>query len=1205
MKSIHKSIYILPALILLLAVGSCSDEPFVRNEPNRKPTNMIRFDVSSGFSAATDSDNDEALSRSGDDTGDDDEGLDPLVLTSGRDTIYLHRYVAPESERATGRGAVLSRATPITGLNDFKTICADGFLVNARFTEGGEEYFGLSKATQIPPSESISGDLWYLANPHRYWPDKRKLRFHAVAPASAKDALTGLNVSGQTITFGYTVPSNKTNEAGNRVDAEHQPDIMMATTEYVHDGAPAHADGADADNAPLNFRHALSAIKFAVRDVSEGQIIDISINGVHSSGTCVYDASTANETATNPGDYSNGFTWTVTDAKAAYTQTFNYTTTDPYGSDGTGSVPSLENATVINNSMPEKTFMLMPQEIPADARLVIRFKPAKPASSETGGTETDPSETPAEGDDEGIRTFTAMLWNEDIPRWQPGKEYIYTISTSSYNWTYVFNVLGSLQEQYEAINFTSFLGPFNKNPQDYPIHDGDSISLNHTVTDGYYKVQSYRYRTNNPNVSPEPVPWTVTYSDGTNTIREPFTQYIDEHINEKIVSSGDWVLSTIPEGNGSFNFSDEGSVGYKKFDISLFNQYVATDYPGDWWMRSISTNETTEASATDLSMSLGSMNTANCYMVNKGGWYKFPLVYGNAMKGGATNPSSYTFEGKGRAESFLPIKFCYKIPENDRDENGNVIYREPRFEDIVSDGKVVVSADDKFYKITDIDVLQVFQDYEGNTIKGPWINPQPSDAMLIWEDVKGLIDEVKRVDNYIYFHVNSRNLMQGNAVIAALDGPKDNENSKIMWSWHIWATDYCNWARPDAEKGPSSDKRIAEDKAVVCDIVTEYPEGGAGRTIKIKEQGINIEDFTIAPVYLGWCDSKSMGYLERTGVFNFRQDYSNYTNEPHPDLEENLPVKQREHVINYIVGNNTYYTYGHKDPSPGFVRTGDQDNYRDKETFGNRPWFVDMRNNDHMDFGKAIQKPYGYANYEPSLRYLYNLWNNYYDPNHLKLNQNFYDKGYDNNLNDYYNNIYYGEGNLVYEWNSYHPKLSDKYLFSGVKTVYDPCPPGFIIPPYRFFDVFTNARNWNLAQDEDIYVIEPASNRNPEYFSNSNYFNGDIKVQKEFAEGKYMIFKANSKREGNGDQVIIVPTGSRYGPLSWARYIAYPASNMIVLRLDEGYQAVFGEGIVDGHENVLHITSHFRHSNSQAYPILCVKEFDNPEPDPEPTPSTR
>ena len=48
---------------------------------------------------------------------------------------------------------------------------------------------------------------------------------------------------------------------------------------------PSSVDG----RAPLQFHHALSAIKFAIRDVASGTIENIKIKGVYGSADCVYE----------------------------------------------------------------------------------------------------------------------------------------------------------------------------------------------------------------------------------------------------------------------------------------------------------------------------------------------------------------------------------------------------------------------------------------------------------------------------------------------------------------------------------------------------------------------------------------------------------------------------------------------------------------------------------------------------------------------------------------------------------------------------------------------------------------------------------------------------------------------------------------------------------------------------------------------------
>lgn len=140
--------------------------------------------------------------------------------------------------------------------------------------------------------------------------------------------------------------------------------------------------------------------------------------------------------------------------------------------------------------------------------------------------------------------------------------------------------------------------------------------------------------------------------------------------------------------------------------------------------------------------------TANCYVVSATGWYRFPAVYGNAIKGGADNTAAYTGDGgTNRLEAFL--------------------------------------------------------DHNNNAITQPWIpgiskgNKGRDGVSLVWEDATDMIYATGFADSnraeelepfywedpatgrgYIYFYVNQ--IAWSNAVIAAKSG------STIVWSWHIW-----------------------------------------------------------------------------------------------------------------------------------------------------------------------------------------------------------------------------------------------------------------------------------------------------------------------------------------------------------------------------------------------------------------------------------
>ena len=140
---------------------------------------------------------------------------------------------------------------------------------------------------------------------------------------------------------------------------------------------------------------------------------------------------------------------------------------------------------------------------------------------------------------------------------------------------------------------------------------------------------------------------------------------------------------------------------------------------------------------TDLSMvdcagnaRANGMWTANCYMVHTAGKYKLPLVYGNAIKDGATNAAAYTGVS-GQLETF------------------------PR--------------------------------HDGSAITAPWIKNNGitvTQAELLWQDAQGLVTAVDIDGDYLTLTVGKNAAAQeGNAVVAAKDG-----EGTIVWSWHIWVT---------------------------------------------------------------------------------------------------------------------------------------------------------------------------------------------------------------------------------------------------------------------------------------------------------------------------------------------------------------------------------------------------------------------------------
>ncbi|MGP1621917.1 MAG: fimbrillin family protein, partial [Candidatus Cryptobacteroides sp.] len=122
--------------------------------------------------------------------------------------------------------------------------------------------------------------------------------------------------------------------------------------------------------------------------------------------------------------------------------------------------------------------------------------------------------------------------------------------------------------------------------------------------------------------------------------------------------------------------------------------------------------------------------TANCYVIHNPGTYKFPAIYGNAMKNGADNKSAYKSTKNGW------------------------------------------------------NILSPFINAYGQGITKPQID-NINNACLIWQDTQNLISNISyTADGYVHFSVDKATIHNGNAIIAVRD-----DSNTILWSWHIWVTE--------------------------------------------------------------------------------------------------------------------------------------------------------------------------------------------------------------------------------------------------------------------------------------------------------------------------------------------------------------------------------------------------------------------------------
>lgn len=302
-----------------------------------------------------------------------------------------------------------------------------------------------------------------------------------------------------------------------------------------------------------------------------------------------------------------------------------------------------------------------------------------------------------------------------------------------------------------------------------------------------------------------------------------------------------------------YTFSD--CVASKEYDLKCAPQHLWTStYPGDqqlreapWNCGSKGNNDPKDLSIIKLDgMDQAKRTTANCYLVHGPGIYAIPVVYGNAIYKGQDN------------------KQAYKLPYT-----------------------------------AGVDEMQYHRRLENKNITQPWVDEDYSmgDPKEVWEDAPGLVRNVRltkmRTDDidgkehaFIVFEVPRTNIVQGNAIVAAR-----NDKGQIVWSWHIWVTDYDHFVDP-----------------LVNIQSMKYPDRHY-RFFKHK---------------LGECARKTLTYMKRESICTYVQAESGKTAQ--------TTITQNEFILQTYVPNGTYYQWGRKDPIIGIAQ---------HEANSVKPYFID------------------------------------------------------------------------------------------------------------------------------------------------------------------------------------------------------------------------------------------------------------------------
>ena len=415
-------------------------------------------------------------------------------------------------------------------------------------------------------------------------------------------------------------------------DIANQTDLMTAETDvlnYTPTGGAPHV-------VPLKFYHALTAIRFGIgSNLSWNKTIkSIEFQGIKNAGH--FDLATK--------------TWS------------NQSSTENFKLDNINvSTSEVQNTVIVKDG---NTFLMVPQTVPAGAKIIITFSDNSRITANIGGKE-----------------------------WKAGTTKTYMMTEKNSDWDY--QIIGS---------------------------DPATIAYNQTTSTDNYTVQSYRKDPTGNTF--QPVKWeVVSYQESTD-------------------GGKTWSAESPNKPSWLTNLSLTKGAGGK--DAEVGKPTVTTAIVDSLAYRNQALKNAEEKGNNSNPYNLANPtggeqveNTANSYVISAAGWYRIPLVYGNAIKNGNTNESAYKTSHTGT------------------------------------------------------NILSNFKDHNEQLITDPWITKtnggtnKPNSAKLVWADETGLVEslDISSDGKFLKFRVPKDKIKNGNAVIAA------TKDGVVVWSWHLWFTE--------------------------------------------------------------------------------------------------------------------------------------------------------------------------------------------------------------------------------------------------------------------------------------------------------------------------------------------------------------------------------------------------------------------------------
>lgn len=407
---------------------------------------------------------------------------------------------------------------------------------------------------------------------------------------------------------------------------------------------------------------------------------------------------------------------------------------------------------------------------------------------------------------------------------------------------------------------------------------------------------------------------------------------------------------------------------------------------------------------------LGANESANCYVVNQPGWYTFPLVYGNGYKDGSRDESTYIVAGAsaqgdapalGRFINAAGKGMMRPWVQDDLRDNGVS----------VKEWKPVIIWQDAFpnYYIVDDSAEELFL----SSSNKDWITFR-----------------IKPYDPE-----TSTGFRPGNVLIGLM-GEVDKQWI-MAWSWHIWIS------------------------------------GDSLAPVSVQQRNGEYNQFL--PMNLGWTPPFSYGIKPIFDYIRITQSESGKT-----AVTKLIRINSAQYYENLIENatltsemqgySNTFYQWGRKDPflpQSGRVPTGTWDGSKMSGGVGAGSRVVMNSRKDYYRHAHSYH-PWQVLQ-EEGTKYSIRVPKGPMAPDKPtggNLPQAMTTSDYDSWLTEmikYPTQIYYDNGgkSLIYYypeyvnlWNAAQTDYSTSTPV--VKTVYDPCPPGFCVPHYDAFSNFTS-----------------------------------------------------------------------------------------------------------------------------------------------------